>query len=159
MLQTRTCLHPCVLSGHMSTDQLLVKLLTPKAREPTIGSEQSAGYDIYACEKNFIFPHGQKLVKTGIALQPPEGTYLRLASRSGLAYREQITVEAGVIDPDYTGEIFVLLRNSSTTLYRVAEHDRIAQVICEKIARPDIQVVSTLQNTDRGEKGLGSSGP
>ena len=100
---------------------------------------------------------GQTLVKTGIAIGLPEGTYGRLAARSGIASRMGIAVGGGVIDADYTGEIKVILRNhgKADCLYKAG--DRIAQLIVEKIANTDAMEVDDLETTERGTKGFGSS--
>ena len=74
---------------------------------------------------------GQKIVPTGIAIDPPPGTYVRIAPRSGLALKG-ITVEGGVIDPDYRGEVNVLLINSSQRKFQIHKGDRIAQLIFEQ---------------------------
>ena len=139
--------------------KILVELVDPQARAPTVGTDRSAGFDLYSIEDILIHPQSQVLVRTGLALQPPTGTYLRLASRSGLAHRRSVHVEAGVIDPDFRGEVKVLLRNSSFVAHQVVKYDRIAQVICEKIDQPEVQIVESLTPTDRGVNGFGSTGP
>ncbi|RKP04755.1 dUTPase-like protein, partial [Thamnocephalis sphaerospora] len=78
-----------------------VKLLSPTARLPSRGSKRAVGYDLHAAKDVSIKPHSQEMVPTGLALQLPEGTYGRIAPRSGLAARNAVDVHAGVIDPDY----------------------------------------------------------
>ena len=97
---------------------------------PAKGSEEAAGFDLYAAEDMNI-PAGQRRkVRTGIRAKAPKGTYLRIASRSGLALKG-IDAMAGVVDRDYTGEISVILHNSSQVGFTVARQDRIAQLIPE----------------------------
>ena len=81
-----------------------------------------------------------------------------VAPRSGLAYKKGIDVGAGVIDEDYRGEVGVILFNFGEEDFEVAPGDRIAQLILERIATPDVEVVSDLDATDRGAGGFGSTG-
>eukprot|EP01124_Arcella_intermedia_P010849 TRINITY_DN17365_c0_g1_i1.p1 TRINITY_DN17365_c0_g1~~TRINITY_DN17365_c0_g1_i1.p1 ORF type:complete len:105 (-),score=8.92 TRINITY_DN17365_c0_g1_i1:50-364(-) len=95
--------------------QLLVKRLSEFGRAPVRGSNQSAGYDLFAAHPVVIPRRGSGLVHTDIALQIPQGYYGRVAPRSSLALKFGIDVGAGVIDPDYRGEVGVLLFNHSDT--------------------------------------------
>jgi len=97
-------------------------------------------------------------VEADIRVQVPEGTYGRIAPRSGIALRYSIGVLAGVVDRDYNGNVAVVLINHGRFPYRVHRGDRIAQLICEKIAVPDVREVSALPNTTRGARGFGSTG-
>lgn len=139
------------------SSQLKVLLLVPHGLIPSVGTDGAAGYDLYACEEAVIPVGHNTLVGTGVALEPPEGTYLQIVSRSGLAYRHGIVAEAGVIDPDFRGEVKVLLRNFGLFPYRVELHERIAQVICHKIDFPDVTLVTDLRETSRGDAGFGST--
>ena len=76
---------------------------------------------------------------TDIQIAVPEGTYGRVAPRSGLAHKHFIDVGAGVIDRDYRGNVGVILFNFGTSAFKVNKGDRIAQLICEKISYPTIQ--------------------
>ena len=76
---------------------------------------------------------GKALVATGLVLAVPEGTYGRMAPRSGLAVKHMLDVGAGVVDADYRGEMFVLLFNFSNEDYKVTKGDRIAQLIIEEV--------------------------
>jgi len=119
---------------------------------------KAAGHDLYANEERIIPARGQEVVATGISITPPEGTYGRIAPRSGMAVKHQITVNAGVIDSDYTGEIKVVLANMSDKEYRIQKGDRIAQLIAEKIVESDCYQVPKLRKTDIGKQGFGSTG-
>lgn len=88
----------------------------------------------------------------------PEGTYGRIASRSSLSVLHKVEVVAGVIDPDYRGEIFVNLFNHSKNDFIINIGDRIAQIICEKISIPKLEEVYHMPETTRGSGGFGSSG-
>ena len=98
------------------------------------------------------------MIGTGLAFGIPVGNYGRIAPRSGLAAKNSIDVGAGVIDSDYRGEVKVLLFNFSDTDFKIAEGDRIAQMIIEKYTITALTEVDTLDDTVRGEGGFGSTG-
>ena len=124
---------------------------------PAKGSDEAAGFDLYAAEDMDI-PAGQRRkVRTGIRAKAPKGTYLRIASRSRLALKG-IDAMAGVVDQDYTGEVSVILRNSSQFGFTVARQDRIAQLIPERIAYLEIHTVDQLSETEQGTGGFGLTG-
>ncbi|KAL2849148.1 dUTP diphosphatase [Aspergillus pseudoustus] len=137
---------------------LLVKKLTPSARAPTRGSAFAAGYDLYASKEIVIPAKGKALVDTGLAIAVPEGTYGRIAPRSGLASKHFIDTGAGVIDADYRGEVKVLLFNFSDVDFKVQEGDRVAQLVLERIYTPEVAVVEELAESVRGAGGFGSTG-
>jgi len=124
---------------------------------PKRGSKQAAGYDLYTIDEGRLMPKQTRLFDTGISFTVPEGTYGRIAPRSGLS-KKGILVNAGVVDRDYTGPVKVMLHNLSDEMYQVKKNDRIAQLIIEKIATPIIEEVGSLKETDRGEGGFGSTG-
>lgn len=88
----------------------------------------------------------------------PDGTYGRVAPRSGLASKFMIDVGAGVIDADYRGNVGVLLFNFGSEEYKIRAGDRIAQLILECIKTPEVQELPNLDDTDRGDGGFGSTG-
>ena len=139
---------------------LKIKKLSPDAIIPTRGSTGAVGYDLYSVD-DVTIPASLlrfNMVKTGIAIQLPEGTYGRVAPRSGLTCRNQINVGAGVIDRDYTGEIIVCLFNNGMMNFDIKKGDRIAQLIIERCETPEVEEVEELDTTDRGEGGFGSTG-
>lgn len=152
------------LASEMDTDPaslpaaLQVKLLSDTAKPPTRGSEASAGLDLYASEDNTVPPRGKALVKTGLQMRIPLGCYGRVAPRSGLALKKFIDVGAGVIDADYNGEVGVVLFNFSDEEFAVKTGDRIAQLILERICMAPVVVVDSLDDTQRGAGGFGSTG-
>lgn len=140
-------------------DQILqVLLTTPEARLPTRGSEYAAGYDLYASEAISLPKGGRGVVKTGLKISIPFGCYGRVAPRSGLAVKKGIDVGAGVIDADYRGEVGVVLFNFGDDVFEISIGDRIAQLILEKIHNAPVVEVKTLDDTQRGEGGFGSTG-
>jgi dUTP pyrophosphatase len=148
---SRTC-------NNMTQQPLFVQYLTESAKAPTRGSQLAAGYDLYSSEEKVIKAGERALVSTGLAIAVPEGTYGRVAPRSGLAVKHGLDCGAGVIDADYRGEVRVLLFNLSKDDYEVKTGDRIAQLVLEKIVNPPVEVVTSLTETDRGAKGFGSTG-
>jgi len=140
------------------TEKLRIQLLNENAKAPLRATENSAGYDLFSSENTLVCAKDKKIVKTGISIAVPEGHYGRVAPRSGLAVKNFIDVGAGVIDSDYRGEVGVVLFNFSDINFEIKKGDRIAQLIIEKISNPEILVVESLDNTDRGDCGFGSTG-
>jgi dUTP pyrophosphatase len=136
----------------------LVKVLSANAKVPSRSSDKAAGYDLSSAEESVVPARGRKMIKTGIAISVPVGHYGRVAPRSGLTLKNGIDVGAGVIDEDYRGEVCVILFNHSDEEFVVNIGDRIAQLILEKISTLDVEVVNSLDITDRGDGGFGSTG-
>jgi len=134
-----------------------VMKMATKATLPLRGSRLSAGHDLYALEDVLIPAQGQKLIGTGIAIGIQQGTYARIAPRSGLAYKESIGIGGGVIDADYTGEVKLIMMNHGKKGYQVQEGDRIAQMIIKKIDMSGMMEVDNLPITDQENKGFGST--
>lgn len=135
-----------------------VKIISPDGRLPKRGSASAAGYDLFASTTLTVHPNSRVLVPTGISIAIPEGTYGRVAPRSGLALKYGIDVGAGVVDSDYRGPLGVVLFNHSERPFLIATGDRIAQIILEKIITPEVVEVEELSETVRGEGGFGSTG-
>ena len=112
--------------------------------------------DLYSPANYIIPPCSQLLIPTQIKLAIPLGHYGRLASKSGLAILHHLHVGAGVIDPDYTREIKVLLMNTAPHAHYIIRGDPIAQLILEKISLPVLKTVKELLPTARGAQGCGS---
>lgn len=127
------------------------------AYTPYRASFLAAGLDLASVEDAFIESGERKLISTGLKIKLPSGCYGRIAPRSGLAYKKMIDVSAGVIDADYRGILHVLLVNNSNDVFEIKKGDRIAQLICEKIFYPTVEIVDTLDDTERGENGFGST--
>lgn len=135
--------------------------LRPFAAEPVKSTPHSVGFDLYAIDDQVILPGKTTKFNTGIALDLElSNTYPRIASRSSLALFGVVVV-AGVVDPDYQGEICVLLLNTSDQPYEVKAGHRIAQLIFERY-RDDIlfEETETLTSppTERNDGGFGSTG-
>ena len=134
-----------------------VKLNYEDAQAPTRGSDEAAGYDLYSYESETVAPNQIKLIDTGISIRVPEGTYGRIAPRSSVS-KKGILINAGVIDRDYRGPIKVMVHNLSNNDYVINKNDRIAQLILEQIKTPSVELVEELDDTERGERGFGSTG-
>ena len=132
--------------------------LLPTACMPTRATSKSVGLDLYIPTNVLIPAHDKILVDVGVAFQIPMGYYGQIASRSGLAIHHHIHVGAGVVDPDYTGSVHVLLMNFSSQDHVIEKNHRIGQMILEKVVYPVICEVSQMLPTERGAKGLGSTG-
>ncbi|KAJ1294244.1 hypothetical protein BS78_01G131100 [Paspalum vaginatum] len=137
---------------------LKVKKLSENAVLPSRGSSLAAGYDLSSAAEMVVPARGKALVPTDLSIAIPEGTYARIAPRSGLALKHSIDVGAGVIDADYRGPVGVILFNHSDADFAVKPGDRIAQMIIEVIATPEVAEVEDLDATVRGEGGFGSTG-
>ena len=138
---------------------LNVKKLVPNATLPVRASADAAGYDLYATEDCVIHPGRRTVIPLGISVKLPPGTYGRIAPRSGLAVKHGIDVLAGVIDPDYTGELKVVLFNTDwRNSFVIHPGYRIAQLILEKYEVHDVSEIETIDLTDRADGGFGSTG-
>ena len=156
------------LSPDAEEKPLLVHLCRVGAIAPQRGSDQAAGYDLFACFDNPLHRGGLEIppmerasIPIGIKIAVPLDTYGRIAPRSGMALRNGIDVLAGVIDPDYRGEIHVLLYNSGEESYIVKHGDRIAQLILERCLITEVWGVASeneLPPSRRGDAGWGSTG-
>jgi dUTP pyrophosphatase len=139
-------------------ETLQIKRLTLDATLPTRASPGSVGYDLYSLNDLIIQPNSRDIVSTGVCATIPLGCYGRIAPRSGLTVKYGIHVGAGVIDPDYTGELKVCLFNLGSVPFEIKQGERIAQLILEKCSTPLIQEVNELQKTMRANRGFGSTG-
>ena len=144
-----------VLDVHL--DKIQVRKIKPDASIPSKESEKAAGRDLYANKNSILPPRGQRLIRTGISLGLPEGSCGHIAPQSGLAVHNRLTTLAGVIDVDYTGEVKVLLMNTSDDGYQVQKSDRIAQIIMECINESEWEERLELPPIERANKAFGSS--
>ncbi|XP_024151049.1 deoxyuridine 5'-triphosphate nucleotidohydrolase, mitochondrial isoform X1 [Oryzias melastigma] len=132
--------------------------LSENATTPTRGSSKAAGYDLYSAYDYTIGPMDKAIVKTDIQIAVPHGCYGRVAPRSGLAAKHFIDVGAGVVDEDYRGNVGVVLFNFGKETFEVKKGDRVAQLVCERICYPELEEQETLDDTERGSGGFGSTG-
>jgi len=138
--------------------EVLVQKCHEHAITPKSGTTLSAGSDLYSVDDYIVEPNSRCLVSTGLKLHFPSNVYGRIAPRSGLALKYGIDVMAGVIDSDYTGEVKVLLYNTSNLKFEIQRGDRIAQIIFESFEYPKFKEVNTIEETTRSSGGFGSTG-
>ena len=146
----------------ITTMHVNVKKLNENAVLPTYGSANAAGADIYACldAPLTIAPHETVMVHTGLAMEIPEGYAGLIYARSGLGIKHGISLSngVGVIDSDYRGEICVGLINTSSEDYTIQPGERIAQLVLAPVIPAQPVEVDSLDETERGEGGFGSTG-
>ena len=139
------------------------KKLCENAVLPKYGTEFAAGADLYACmdaEAVTLAPGETKLIRTGIALEIPAGYAGFVFARSGLASKRGLAPanKVGVIDSDYRGELMVALHNHSGIPQSVENGERIAQLVILPYLAVDFIESDTLDDTERGAGGFGSTG-
>jgi dUTP pyrophosphatase len=145
-----------------SVDELAIQLLHPGARPPARTRTGDAGYDLSCLDAFSLSPGERAMVPTGVAVAIPPGMCGLVLPRSGLAIKHGIScVNApGLVDPNYRGELRVILINHGTEVFEAAAGDRIAQLLIVPFASPVPVVVDELPDggDDRGAGGFGSSG-
>ncbi|MGD8427823.1 MAG: dUTP diphosphatase [Balneolaceae bacterium] len=129
---------------------------------PSYESEFAAGMDIRAAieESIELKPGMRKLIPTGLQMALPKGYEAQIRPRSGLAYRNGITMlnTPGTIDSDYRGELKVLAVNLGEESYLIQHGDRLAQMVIAPVLQVDVIQVEALSETERGDGGFGSTG-
>lgn len=137
---------------------LYFKAVRPGAVIPSYGSAAAIGLDLYACDTHLIGPRERCAIPLGVACRIPDGYYGRIAPRSGLALRNGLGVLAGVIDPDFRGELVALVINHGAERISIHPQNRVAQLILERADRLDPVEVTELPASARALGGFGSTG-
>ena len=132
--------------------------LDNNAFEPVRAHPTDAGLDLRAKYSAAIPARGSVIVDTGVHVQFPPGYYGKIESKSGLNVKHGVVCCGGVIDQNYTGSIVVKLYNLSMEDYLIFPGDKVAQLIIQPYIAPDIEYVDHLDETDRGDRGFGSTG-
>jgi dUTP pyrophosphatase len=139
-----------------------VKKLNERARLPCYETQGAAGMDISACiEAPLTLGAGEwAMVKTGLALEIPDGFEAQIRPRSGLAAKRGLTVlnAPGTIDSDYRGELSIIIINHSKNSETINDGERIAQIVFAPVTRVCLTEAAALGGTARGEGGFGSTG-
>ncbi|MBQ7923806.1 MAG: dUTP diphosphatase [Clostridia bacterium] len=142
--------------------KVAIKKLDENAVIPTYGSQYSAGADLYALtdEEITFAPHETKLIRTGLAMEIPEGYAGLIYARSGLASKRSLAPanKVGVVDADYRGEVMVALHNHSDKEQTIAPKERIAQLVIAPFLKAEFCEQDELSETVRGVGGFGSTG-
>ena len=129
---------------------------------PSYESEYAAGMDIRAALEDPITlqPGARKLIPSGLKMAMPQGYEAQIRPRSGLAYRNGVTMlnTPGTIDADYRGELKMLAVNLGDESFTIKHGDRIAQMVIAPVIQAKINEVKQLSETERGDGGFGSTG-
>lgn len=137
---------------------LKVKKLHPEAKLPSKGHPGDAGIDFFAMETAIFSPGAQVNVKTGVAVEIPEGYVGLIWDKSSISFQKGLKVMGGVIDAGYRGEIIISLLNTSQKEQTIEKGQKIAQMIIQKFEDCDILEVDGLSDTVRGVGREGSTG-
>ena len=136
-----------------------VTRLVSTANLPVRATPGSAGYDLFSIDSYVVLPGRRVVVSTGISVQLPPGTYGRIAPRSGLAVKHGLDTLAGVIDPDYMGEVKVVLQNlDAQQPFVIRPGYRIAQLILENYTTADVVEMANENLPETTHRGFGSTG-
>ena len=128
---------------------------------PSRASEGAAGYDVRSAEDDVVLAPGEiRLVSTGLVMELPDGVECQVRPRSGLAARHGVTLpnSPGTIDPDYRGELKVIMQNLGPEAVHISRGDRIAQLVFQRFETPAVEEVDDVSATARGGGGFGSTG-
>ena len=151
-----------IILGDAIMPLISVKKLDERAILPTYGSEYAAGADLYAlADGDVVFQPGEtKFIRTGLAMEIPEGYAGLIYARSGLACKRGLAPanKVGVVDSDYRGEVMVALHNHSTVEQKISAGERIAQLVVAPFLKATFTEAEELNETVRGEGGFGSTG-
>lgn len=127
---------------------------------PAYATAGAAGMDVVAAESLTLEPGARHAVATGFAIAIPDGFEVQVRPRSGLALKHGITClnSPGTIDSDYRGEVKIILANLGDAAFAIARGDRIAQLVPAAVQRATLNEVTSLDETERGMGGFGSTG-
>ena len=117
-----------------------------------------AGLDLFTPRDVYIESKGSAIIDTGVHIELPPNTVGEIKSKSGLNFKHGLTVPTGTVDYGYTGSIKVKIYNHSNQPYTFKRGDKIAQLVVMPILLPELEVVESLEQTERGDKGFGSTG-
>lgn len=136
------------------------KRIHPDAVLPAYARPGDAGMDVCACEAATLRPGERRLVKTGLVMELPPGTEAQMRPRSGLAFKNGITLlnTPGTIDEGYRGEVGVILINLGQEPFEILPGMRIAQMVIAPVLRAAVSEVDAVTETARGGGGFGSTG-
>ena len=142
--------------------QIKIKRIEQRSIIPKYATSGAAGFDFHSIDTISIPAGGTAKVRTGLAMEIPEGYELQIRPRSGLSAKTKLRVSnsPGTIDADYRGEILILLDNISQNQadsIRIMAGDRIAQGVLQKVEQASFEEVTSLSETERGEGALGST--
>lgn len=139
-----------------------IKLITKSGNIPEYKTEGSSGMDLKAAISDDItlLPMERRLIPTGIFIEIPKGYEGQVRARSGLSIKHGICLINGIgtIDSDYRGELKIPLVNLGNESFKISNGDRIAQLVIMKYEKADIDIVTEISESTRGEGGFGHTG-
>ena len=138
--------------------KIKIKKLYPDAQLPQTMRSGDAGIDFYSYKDYELKPGQRVIVETGVIAVVPDGYWGNIRDRGGLAGKHGLHTLAGVMDSNYRGEVQVVIMNLSQEAYKIKKGDRIAQTIIAKHETVELDEVDELDQTNRGEGRLASSG-
>lgn len=132
-------------------------MLDEGAKKPERAHQEDAGLDLFSPIRAWVFAHNSVVIDTGVHVEIPKGYVGILKSKSGLNVKHGLT-GTGTIDSGYTGSIRVKLYNHSNQQYLINKGDKIIQLVILPIETPEVVLVDHFEETERGNKGFGSTG-
>ncbi len=138
--------------------KIKIKKISREAVVPFCHHKGDAGFDLYSAETIVLGPGERAKVRTGIAMEVPNGYAGLIWDKSGIAANYGVKTMAGVVDSCYRGEICVVLVNLSDKNFKIENKQKIAQILIQKIESPKVEIVEGLSDSERGESGFGSTG-
>lgn len=142
----------------MTAESIRVQKTLPQARVPERQSAGAAGYDLYSTEAGSIPPKGRRSIRTGLKWSIPHSTMGIVFGRSGFAAKNWIEVVESYVHPGVFEELVITLVNNGNSVFEFEECSRIAQIVFVETAGCDISLVDSLDSTERGSLGFGSTG-
>lgn len=134
-----------------------IKLFNKDIPLPKKSHLPDSGLDLFMPETFLLLPFETKTIGLGLGVAIPEGYAGILVPRSSIAQKGLI-IQTSVIDPDYTGEIHLIITNCSNQYASIMKGQRVCSLCCFSVLNPYIEIVEELPQTERGDKGLGSTG-
>ena len=134
-----------------------IKLLKEDILLPKKSHLPDVGLDLFVPEEFFIEPLVTKTIGLGLAVQIPEGFAGMLVPRSSIAEKGLI-IQTAVIDPDYTGEIHLIITNCSDRVIKIEKNERVCSLVIYSVLNTRLEIVDDLEQTERNQHGLGSTG-
>lgn len=134
--------------------------LSELATIPEYQTTGAAGFDLHSTSSELIMPGETKLIGTGLAFKVPYDFEMQVRPRSGISAKTGVRVanSPGTIDSDFLGEVKIILTNTGNLPYTVNVGDRVAQGVICPVYQAEFHVVDSLESTERGDKGFGSTG-
>jgi len=138
--------------------KLKIKKLHSDAIIPSYAKEGDAGMDIFAHENLTLLPGERGIVKTGIAMEFPEGYVFLVWDKSGISTKTGVTTIAGVVDAGYRGELQIAVINLGQESYTFEKGKKVAQGLLQPVVCAHVEEVFELSDSSRGDRGFGSTG-